>query len=213
MGAMMLAFVALTDEVFEGETRRIDRAVLRTVATVRMDWLDVVAREVTALGNTATLLVISLAACAILWAVGRRISVTLLLVSLGTGTVVMYGMKHLFDRPRPEVVAAATPLETPGFPSGHAMMAAVAYGTVAYLVGRLGTGRIRTATWVGAGLVILLIGLSRIYLGVHYPTDVLAGWLAGVGWTSLLVGIFHLLDAFSSEVPGLERVEARSEGG
>lgn len=208
LAAATIGFVGLADTVLEGETRRVDAAVLRAIAGLRADWLDVVALEVTALANTTTLVVVSLVAAVLLWIAGRRISVTLLLVSLLSGVGVMHALKVLFGRPRPDLVAAIANVETAAFPSGHAMMGAITYGTVAYLVGRIADAPLRHATWTGAALLVVLIGLSRIYVGVHYPTDVLAGWLAGIGWTALLVGIFHLLGGFARETPEVERVEA-----
>ena len=196
----VVGFVALADEVLEGETRRVDDAVLRWLAESRVEWLDTVALQITALGNAATLAVVALAAAAILWAARRRVSVTLLFLSLGTGTALNQLLKAVFDRPRPTQVPPLVEALTASFPSGHAMMAAITYGTVAYLVGRMTRGAVRWATWTGAAVLVLLIGVSRTYVGVHHPTEVLAGWLAGVAWTGLLVAVFRLLGAFAGEV-------------
>lgn len=212
LAGALIGFVGLTDTVLEGETRSVDEAVLRAAAEIRVDWLDVVALEITALGNTTTLVVVSALAGVLLWIVRRRISATLLLVSLVTGVGVMHVLKALFGRPRPDLVPAITEVGTAAFPSGHAMMAAITYGTVAYLVGRIAGRPVRWATWAGAAVLVILIGLSRIYVGVHYPTDVLAGWIAGIGWTALLVGIFHVLGGFAREVPEVESVETGASG-
>ncbi|MDX1673616.1 MAG: phosphatase PAP2 family protein [Longimicrobiales bacterium] len=205
--AGVVGFVALADEVLEGETRRFDEAVLHWLADARTDWLDTVALQITALGNAATLAVVALAAAAILWAARRRVSVTLLALSLVSGTLVNQLLKVLFDRPRPEIDPLVEAL-TASFPSGHAMGAAITYGTVAYLVGRMAGIRVRRATWVGAAFLVLSIGVTRMYVGVHYPTDVLAGWLAGVAWTGLLVALFHFLDAFADELPAAGPLES-----
>lgn len=200
-------FVAVADEVLEGETQAVDEAILRWLADVRIDWLDTVALQITALGNAATLIVVALSAAAILWAARRKVSVALLLVSLTSGTLVTYALKFGFDRPRPRVGAPIAEAITASFPSGHAMMAAVSYGTVAFLVGRMAPGRVRWITWAGAALLVVLVGVSRLYIGVHYPSDVVAGWLGGIAWTALLVLLFRLLGAFAEEMPELGRAE------
>ena len=87
------------------------------------------------------------------------------------------------------------------------MMAAVTYGTVAFLVGRMARGPVRWTAWTGAAVLVGLIGLSRLYVGVHYPSDVVAGWLGGMAWTALLVVLFHVLGAFVDEMPELGRAE------
>jgi len=87
------------------------------------------------------------------------------------------------------------------------MSAAITYGTVTFLVGRMATGAVRWLTWAGSAGLIVLIGLSRLYLGVHYPSDVLAGWLGGIGWTALLVLICHMLGILAEDMPGLGEAE------
>lgn len=206
-GGALVGFVALTDEVLEGETEQVDHAVLRALEGMRLEWLDPVALEITALGNIGTVVIVSLSAGAILWAAGRKVSFVLLLASVVTGILLNHVLKLVFDRPRPEVVARLAETATTSFPSGHAMLSAVTYGAVAFLVGRMARGGVRWATWLGAALLVILIGSSRVYVGVHYPSDVLAGWLAGVAWTALLVALFRVLGVFSRELPELERAE------
>src|SRR5690606_36146757 len=86
-------------------------------------------------------------------------------------------LKALYDRPRPDVVPTIVTSQSPAFPSGHALSAFAIYGTLAYLVARLEPSpRLRTATWTITALIILAVGVSRVYLGVHHPSDVLAGF-------------------------------------
>lgn len=192
-------FVALADEVLEGETEAVDRAIMTAVSDFRTDALDVVAIQVTALGNLATLTVVALAAVAILWASRRRVSVALLLVCGSSSVLVSYLLKRFFDRPRPGVADPLAETLTASFPSGHAMGAAVVYGTVAFLVGRMAAGGVRWATWIGATVLVVLIGASRVYVGVHYPSDVAAGWLGGIAWTAVLVVLFREFGVLEAE--------------
>lgn len=209
--AAITGFVALTDEVLEGETEAVDATILGWVSGPQSDWMDLIALQVTALGNIATLLVVVLTAAAILWAARRKVSVALLVASAFSGTAANFVLKAAFGRPRPEAEATLAETLTASFPSGHAMSAAITYGTVAFLVGRMAKGTVRWLTWVGAAGLIVLIGLSRLYLGAHYPSDVLAGWLGGIAWTALLVLIFHMLGILAEDVPGLGEAEPELE--
>lgn len=209
--AAITGFVVLADEVLQGETERIDGAILDRVAGPRTEWMDLMALQITALGNIATLLVVTLTATAILWAARRKVSVALLIASVFSGIGANFVLKAAFGRPRPDVEATLAETLTASFPSGHAMSAAITYGTVAFLVGRMATGAVRWLTWLGATGLIVLIGSSRLYLGVHYPSDVLAGWLGGIAWTALLVLIFHMLGILVEDVPGLAEAEPELE--
>ncbi len=212
-GATVLAFVAVADEMVEGETRAFDESILHWMASIRRPWLDVAALQITALGNAATLIVVAAVAAAVLWAGRRKVSVALLGLSLVTGTAVTFILKRGFHRPRPQVISHTVEALSASFPSGHAMMSAVTYGTVAVLVGRMAGGRVRRVTWGGAALLVVLIGLSRLYVGVHYPSDVLAGWLGGAAWATLLVLFFRVLGVFARELPEVREAEAEAEVG
>ena len=100
-----------------------------------------------------------------------------------SGLLVSHLLKAVFDRPRPDLIPHEVTVFTPSFPSGHAMMSAVVYLTLAALVARLmRRRRLKLYAMSVAAVFTLLIGLSRVYLGVHWPTDVLAGWMAGASW-------------------------------
>ncbi|MBW3554755.1 MAG: phosphatase PAP2 family protein, partial [Gemmatimonadetes bacterium] len=187
LGAMW-GFAAIADEVLKGTTQRFDEAVLSWVATHRTEFLDQLALEVTALGNSATLAVLVLVASSFLWLTHHRLSVALLFTALAGGGLLNWLLKDIFDRPRPDVVEWGTEVASASFPSGHAMSAMIAYASVAYLGGRLEPTRLmRALTWLFAALLILGIGGSRIYLGVHYPSDVVAGFIAGLAWLAFVV--------------------------
>ena len=187
LGALW-AFGAMADEVLEGSTQAFDEAVLNWVATHRSESLNGIALEITALGNFATLAVLVLTVSAFLWLTRHRVSMALLMIAVTGGGILNSVLKDLFDRPRPTTIEWGTDVVTHSFPSGHSMAAAIAYGCVAYLCGRLGPSmKLRLTTWIGAALLVLAIGASRVYLGVHYPSDVVAGYIAGLAWTAFVI--------------------------
>jgi undecaprenyl-diphosphatase len=99
-------------------------------------------------------------------------------------------------------VQSITEVHSASFPSGHAMSSMVVYGSVAYLVARLeGKRGLKQTTWVVAALIILAIGVSRMYLGVHYPSDVIAGFIAGLAWLGFVVACMHALQFFAKRRP------------
>jgi undecaprenyl-diphosphatase len=109
--------------------------------------------------------------------------VVLVLVSVAGGLLLSTLFKEAFDRPRPDLVTHGATVYTASFPSGHSMMAAVTYLTLAVMYARVEPRRaVKIYLIAVASLIILLVGASRVYLGVHWPTDVLAGWLAGATW-------------------------------
>jgi undecaprenyl-diphosphatase len=182
------AFAEVAGEVLAGSTQALDEWVLTYVESHRSEILDHVALEITALGNFATLTVLVLVVSVFLWETRHRISVALLLAAMAGGGILNTLLKDIFDRPRPTVVEASTEVMTQSFPSGHAMAAFIAYAGVAYLAGRLGPTRaLRVLTWAFAAILIVAVGASRIYLGVHYPSDVLAGYLGGLAWLAFVM--------------------------
>ena len=147
-------------------------------------WLDNLALEVTALGARVVVWMVVLIASVFLWSSRHHYSAALLWVSMIGAGFVNAALKVSFNRPRPDVFPWRTQhVGLASFPSGHAMTSIVVYGTLAFLIARLAPTRLlRRLTWTLAILVILLIGWSRLYLGVHYPSDVLAGFVMGAAW-------------------------------
>lgn len=202
------AFAVVAEEVLKGSTQRMDDAVLTWVEAHRTGVLDRVALEVTALGNFATLTVLVLTVSVFLWLTRHRLSVALLMIAVAGGGILNTLLKDYFNRPRPTVVEWGTDVVSQSFPSGHSMAAAIAYGSVAYLGGRLEpTPTLRWTTWSFAALLILAIGASRIYLGVHYPSDVVAGYIAGLAWTAFVVSGIRALRYYASRKPDVEEEE------
>jgi undecaprenyl-diphosphatase len=188
--ASLALFGQLTDEVLEGETRAFDETVLLALRhsadlsdPLGPGWFEDMMRDLTALGSLAVLTLVSLAAVGFLVLQGKRHLAVLVVVAVGGGMLVSTLTKLGFDRPRPDLVAHATRVYTASFPSGHAMMAAVTYLTLGALLARA-QPRLRLKLYlIGlAATLTALVGISRIYLGVHWPTDVLAGWTLGAAW-------------------------------
>lgn len=211
----LLAFAGIAELVQEGVTQPTDEAILRWLQGWHSPSLDVAAMEVTALGSTLVLAMVVLASTAFLWMSHHRYSVALLWIAVAGGGVLNSVLKEIFDRPRPEVFEWVAPYAGfASFPSGHAMSSMIVYSTLAYLVVRLEPTRwMRRLTLAIAALVIILVGLSRLYLGVHYPSDVLAGFIAGFAWANLCAFGLEVLRYFRGRQPGIERDEHDLEKG
>lgn len=187
------AFVELADEVGEGAAQPYDERILQALR--RPDdparprgpgWLVGVAQDLTALGGPTVLTLAVLAVLGYLALAGHRRAAWLVAVASGGGLVVSTVLKAGFGRDRPDVVPHLAPAFTASFPSGHSMLAAVVYLTLGALLAVILPGRrIRAYALAVALVLVLLIGVSRVYLGVHYPSDVLAGWAAGLAWGAL----------------------------
>lgn len=179
------AFAWVAHWVRAGATQPFDDAVLRWVGAHRVPLLEAAFLELTFLG-TATVVIGLAGVAALFLALTRQRTAAALLLWATTGAVLLnFVLKSLFDRPRPQLFDWGTHAATTSFPSGHAMSAAAVYGTVAFLAARLASRRgVRLAIFAGAALLVLVIACSRVYLGVHYPTDVLAGIVVGGSWAA-----------------------------
>ena len=178
------ALSGLTEGVMEGETLRFDEQVLLWMNRRATPALDLVALEVTALGDGVVVAAITLVAGTLLWLLGQRAYAALLAAAVGGASVIYPVLKLLFDRPRPQLFEwRAHYALSSSYPSGHATMSMVMLVALAYIIHRLSHRR-RTgvAAMLLAGAAVLLIGLSRLYLGVHYPSDVIAGYVVGFAW-------------------------------
>lgn len=191
--ALLMGFVELAGDVLEGDTRAFDRAVLLSLreagdpaATVGPWWLDIAARDITSLGSITVLLLVS--ALVVVYLLMKRMprAALLVAVSVGGGMALNWVLKQLFERARPELVPHAIEVHSLSFPSGHSTLAAVTYLTLGALLARIEQRASLKAYLLGTAMLLaILIGLSRIYLGVHWPTDVLAGWALGAAWAML----------------------------
>lgn len=209
----LLGFIALSDEVSEGETQDFDERALRMLrdpadpAVPRGPWwLAVSAEEVTSLGGVTVLALVTLVVCGFLLLARRYWTLLLVLVATVGGAGLNTLLKQLFSRPRPSVVPHLTEVMTQSFPSGHAMLSATVYLTLGGLLAQLAERRRLKAYILGVALLLpFMVGLTRVYLGVHYPTDVVGGWVAGLAWALLTVVLARALRRRS---PAL-RAEAR----
>ena len=190
LAMLALGAFALAGEVLEGDTQAFDERVLRALrdpadpsVPIGPRWLRIAALDVTSLGG-ATVIGLTVAAVVgfLLLQGMSRTALFVLLASAG-GWLLNNVLKTVFARPRPEVVPHLHEVMSLSFPSGHAMTSAAVYLTLGAMLMRLSERRITKIYCMGvAMLATLLIGSTRLYLGVHYPTDVLAGWLIGMSW-------------------------------
>lgn len=149
-------------------------------------WLEEAMRDITALGSAAVLIYITAIVIIYLCMVRRWGPALFVFVSVAGGQVLSSLLKLGIDRPRPDLVSHLAQVHTMSFPSGHAMLSAVTYLTLGALLARFLPGRATTIFVFGvAVLTTLMVGISRVYLGVHWPSDVLAGWCAGFAWATL----------------------------
>ena len=199
------AFAELADGVVEGESRRFDRATLLWIHAHSPEWLDGPMRLVTALGYGQVVLPLLAAVVFAFYLKGWRLSATLLLVSTTGGSLLTAVLKAVFGRARPELFESGYTASSYSFPSGHATVAVGFYGTLTLILAYRLRGFARWAIVAGGVLLVFLIGFSRLYLGVHYPTDVLAGFLAAPLWV-VCVGVVYVVWL---SVRGLRAAESR----
>jgi len=189
-GASAWVFLGIADEVAEGDTQLIDGWLLQLLrnpadpsTAIGPGWLSTASRDITALGDMAILMFIVLVVAGFLALARRWRTAVFVLAATVSGSVMAGILKHVFERNRPTFASSDVYIATSSFPSGHAMMSAVVYLTLAALLARLISDVRLKAYVLGVALVVtLLIGLSRIYLGVHWPSDVAAGWAIGAAW-------------------------------
>lgn len=185
-------FFAIADEVTEGDTHSFDVWVIKGLRKadnpnlpIGPAWLHQSAIDITALGGFTVLTMMVATVAGFLILLRKYHAFLLLMVIAAGGFALNTLLKYFYDRPRPNVVPHLTEVNSASFPSGHSMLSAIIYLTLAVLVARLLQRRTLRIYVIAVSLLLVgLIGLTRIYLGVHYPTDVLAGWTAGLVWAA-----------------------------
>jgi undecaprenyl-diphosphatase len=190
---LLLLFLALAGEVMEGETLAFDKKIVlgfRKADDPSMPigpaWVTSVLLDLTSLGGPTVLGLVVLSVIGFLVLQTRYRTAFFIFMTAATGEVVSYAMKSTFARPRPTVVPHLREAFSSSFPSGHAMQSAIIYLTLGAMLMRITESRLTKIYCCGmAMLLTLLVGVSRVWLGVHYPTDVLAGWTVGLFWASI----------------------------
>ena len=182
-------FVGLAGEVLEGDTQAFDRWFLQALRSSEDPawprgprWLVEVGRDVTAFGSPVVVALLTAIVLGYLWLQRRYGALWFVVVAITGGGLLARLLKEIFARERPEPLPCLW-VSSPSFPSGHAVLAAVVYLTLGILLARLEPRLLLKIYFLGVMMVLtFLVGLSRVYLGVHYPTDVLAGWVVGLVW-------------------------------
>lgn len=190
LAAALFGFFKLASEVGEGDTMAFDRALILALrdpanpsVPIGPRWLAEAMTDVTALGSTAILVLLTAGAIGYLLASGRRRTALFLLLATAGGGTAAKLLKLVYDRPRPTLVQHLVDVSSASFPSGHSADSAIVYLTIAALVARTIPERaVRLYLLITAGVLVLLIGFSRVYLGVHWPSDVAGGWAFGAAW-------------------------------
>jgi len=197
----MWVFLTLARYVSLGEVAQLDERLVLGLRNphdpadpVGPRWFEEMMRDFTALGGTAVLGALAIAAIVYLVLIQKRGTALMALVAVGGGILVSLVLKDLFDRPRPDLVPHGSYVYTKSFPSGHSMLSTVTYLTLGAVLARVQPRRLLKLYLMGLALgVSAIIGVSRVYLGVHWPSDVLAGWAAGSVWALIVWGATHLL--------------------
>ncbi|WP_417387015.1 phosphatase PAP2 family protein [Gimesia sp.] len=184
------AFIEIADEVLEQETQAFDKWVIRSLrkaddpaTPIGPVWLQETGRDLTAFGGVAALVFFTVIVSGYLWIEKKPRVIALLSAAALGGLLVSSLLKHFISRPRPDVVPHLSEVYTSSFPSGHSMLSAVIYLTLGALLASVIPRTVLKVYVISVAILLtILVGLSRIYLGVHYPTDVIAGWIAGLSW-------------------------------
>lgn len=182
-------FGELADQVTDGGLQSMDKALLLAfrrpgdLQPIGPAWLPEAVRDITALGGVFILSLVTLLTTAFLAMDGKRRLALFVLGAVGTGTLLSDLLKDVFQRPRPTIVPHLMPAQHSSFPSGHSMLSAVTYLTLGAMLAASAKKRSLKAYFlIVAGLLTFIVGVSRVFMGVHWPSDVMGGWTAGAVW-------------------------------
>jgi undecaprenyl-diphosphatase len=189
-------FLEIADEIIEGGTQKFDLMALEILRAYHPPWLSPVLRDITSLGSLSVLFLVTASVAGFLLLQRDFRHMIFIIVSTGFGALLVILLKTVFARQRPDILLPVLLKETtPGFPSGHATMAAVVYLSIAAVLSRVEhSQKVRVYTILLAVLLTFLVGMTRVCLGVHYITDILAGWSIGFAWACLCWLFVRYLD-------------------
>jgi undecaprenyl-diphosphatase len=211
---LLLVFLLLAGEVIEGETLAFDTRILQALRSaadparpVGPRWMETALLDLSALGGPTVLFLVVFAVVGFLALQGRYRTAAFVSITCISGELVNIALKRVFARPRPSVVPHLHVVFSPSFPSGHAMESAIVYLTLGAILMRIAERRLTKIYILGmAMLLTALVGFSRVNLGVHYPTDVIGGWIIGFVWASLC----WLAEQFFERGAGIDAERAKS---
>lgn len=191
--ALAVGFRSLSRAVMGGRTEELDSSLLLSLRTatdlsdpIGPRWFEEACRDITALGGMTILTLITLVVTAFFWLAGMRRSAIYVALAVGGALLLNTSLKNAFDRPRPDLVPHGARVYTASFPSGHSALAAAVYLTLGMVASRFVPRRRLRVLLIAVGVLVTgAVGASRVYLGVHWPTDVLAGWAVGGAWALL----------------------------
>ena len=186
-----LIFVRITRELIEGDVSAVDSAIQLTVTKMRTPWLTVAAVDVTALGSITLVVLFSAFTLVVLLVLRDRLgALQLLAASAGAGILTLL-TKDIIERTRPEEAQRLIAVSGFSYPSGHSVSTSALYLTIAIIASRyIRHSGARAAIFLAVSVVLIMVGASRVYLGVHYATDVVSGISLGAAWALVLAGFF-----------------------
>jgi len=190
---LLLVFINLAGEVTEGDTQAFDTKILLALRSpvdsskpIGPTWIEESLIDLTAIGGPTILALVVLSVIGFLLLQTRYRTALFVAMTWFSGELVSNGMKHAFNRPRPTIVPHLRETFSTSFPSGHAMESAIVYLTLGAILMRMAESRITKIYCLGIAILLtVLVGVSRVFLGVHYPTDVIGGWMIGFAWASI----------------------------
>jgi undecaprenyl-diphosphatase len=220
----VLSFVEIADDMRESDGQAFDHAVLHWMQPVAGSprgpwWLHEAATDITSLGGIAVLGLFALVAIGFMLILRKWLSALLLVVGLAGGVVLSEGLKAVFERERPPSAFQAVETLNASFPSGHALLSTVFYLSVAVMMARAFPRRRLKVYVLGVGMIFaLMIGLTRVYLGAHWASDVMAGWCVGAAWAMALWLVSYAVErgqrrrphGLVDETPSVEPVESEA---
>ncbi len=187
----LLVFLRITRELIEGEVDAMDHVILGAVEKARTPWLTVCAVDVTALGSVTLVVLFSAFTFLLLLVLRDRLGALQLLAASAGAAMLTVVAKDMIERIRPEQAQQLIVVSGFSYPSGHSVSTSALYLTIAIIAGRyVQHSGAKIAMFIAVSTVVVMVAASRVYLGVHYATDVISGISLGAAWALLLAGLF-----------------------